>query len=288
MYIPKYTKIHGKISVRSHAERIIKKFVLIVALFSFSACGQKNAENTDFTENVAIIGKTAETPAIEPPEKTEASEAEAPAIELSENPAEASKAKTPEETPPQEAVESEKVAATGDEVLKTMKISIQDIEYTLEAVGKKEDNGYGIREILICKGEKLQQSILMEEAIEKDGVDGIDMGYTQCYEKEEVVTFRDVNFDGYKDLEVCGWMANNSIPYYYWCYNPDTKQYDYAFCLQLTEIDEQNERLISQCREEYGVYSTSCYKVDDENKLVLIETKIEDHRNEDAKEEVGR
>lgn len=104
MYTPKYTKIHGKTSVRSHAERIIKKFVLILALFSFSACGQKDAENTDLAENVSIIGKA-------------------------------------EETPPQEAVESEKVAAMGDEVLKTMKITIQDIEYTLEAVGKKEEVG---------------------------------------------------------------------------------------------------------------------------------------------------
>lgn len=165
-----------------------------------------------------------------------------------------------------------KDAKEQDEVLKTMEMTVRDTNYTIEAVGKNKENGCGIREIHVYKEDKLLQTIWLKEAIDKDGVDGIDTGYTQCFEKEESFALKDVNFDGYEDLEVCGWLPNNNIPYYYWCFHPDTEQFKYAFCLQLTRIDEENKLLVSECREQWGVYSISSYHVNEENQLELVET----------------
>lgn len=163
-----------------------------------------------------------------------------------------------------------------DQVLKTMEITINGTDYTMEAIGKTQENGCGIREILVYKEEKLWQTISIKEAIDKDGVDGIDTGYSQCFEEEKTFVLKDVNFDGYEDLEVFGWVPNNNIPYYYWCFDTDTEQFNYAFCLQLTEMDEENKLLISECREQAGVYSKSYYRVDEKNQLELVQTKIKE------------
>ena len=89
---------------------------------------------------------------------------------------------------------------------------------------------------------------------------------------------KDVNFDGYPDLEVWGWTPNNTIPYYYWCWNPDSEQYEYAFCLQLTEIDVEKKQLISWYKVQNGVYHTEYYQVTADNKLELVDQYIEDYR----------
>ncbi|NLU51754.1 MAG: hypothetical protein GXX10_02665 [Clostridiaceae bacterium] len=112
-----------------------------------------------------------------------------------------------------------------DEVLKTMEVPLKNGEVlTLYVIGKKRDDVdlYGVREIRVYKKDELLQSVLIKEAIDKDGVDGIEEGYTACFTAEESAGLKDVNFDGYLDLEVCGWTPNNSIPYYYWCWNNDT------------------------------------------------------------------
>ena len=168
-----------------------------------------------------------------------------------------------------------------DHVLKNMNLAMQDESaWRAEVIGKKSDwNGnYGVREILIYKDDVLQQSVSIQEAIEKDGVDGIDENYTECPKVEETVILKDVNFDGYPDLEVWGWTPNNTIPYYYWCWNPDPGQYEYAFCLQLTEIDVEKKQLISWYKVENGVYHTEYYQVTADNKLELVEQYIEDYR----------
>ena len=118
----------------------------------------------------------------------------------------------------------------------------------------------------------------MQEAIEADGVDGIETGYTECASAEESVSLRDVNFDGYLDIEVCGWLPNNSIPYYYWCWNPDSQRFEYAFCLQLTGVDVENRRLIAWYKVENGLYYTDYYAVTEENELELEDREVSDDR----------
>jgi len=168
-----------------------------------------------------------------------------------------------------------------DEVLKVMEMPLDDGRVLiLSVIGKKRDDDivmYGVREIRVFEG-NLIQSILIQEAIDMDGVNGIDKGYSECLSIEESAALKDVNFDGYMDLEVCGWIPNNSVPYYYWCWNNDTQQYEYSFCLQLSKVDVENKRLIAWYKVENGLYYTDYYRVNDKNQLELIDREIEDVR----------
>jgi len=167
-----------------------------------------------------------------------------------------------------------------DKVLHTLQVPLLGKECTLEAIGKKRTDMdlWGVRELLIYAGGDLLQTISVQEAILADGVDGIDKGYTECPDAESTVTLRDVNFDGYLDIEVWGWCPNNSIPYYYWCWNPDRQQFEYAFCLQVTDVDEEQKHLISYQKVGGGVYYIERYRITDENKPELVERMTEDHR----------
>ena len=173
-----------------------------------------------------------------------------------------------------------KVTPVSEEVLKTIKLPLMGEECTFKVLGKKRADMdiYGVREIILYTGGEPYQSILVQEAIDADGVDGIDKGYTECPHMEDTVNLKDVNFDGYPDLEVWGWSPNNSIPYYYWCWNPETLQFEYAFCLQLTDIDTERKHLISYTKAGGGVYYMERYRVTKENKLELAERMTEDYR----------
>lgn len=167
-----------------------------------------------------------------------------------------------------------------DIVLKEMEMLCPDGKLlTLSVLGKQSDTGlWGVREVLVRDEEETVQSILIQEAIREDGVDGIDTGYSQCGKQEDAAALRDVNFDGYPDLEVCGWLANNSLPYYYWCWNPEMDRFDYAFCLQLTDVDEQRQELIAWYKVENGLYYTDHYRVGQDYALELTDREIEDVR----------
>ena len=170
-------------------------------------------------------------------------------------------------------------AETSDVVLKTMEVPLQDGRVlTLNVMGKQEETTgiCGVRKIIVYEGTEVRQSILIEEAIQADGVDGVDVGYSESFSVEESAKVKDVNFDGIPDIEVCGWIPNNSIPYYYWCWDADTEQFVYAFCLQLTDVDYQNQRLISWYKVENGLYYTDYYSVNGQNELELVDRDIED------------
>jgi len=190
-----------------------------------------------------------------------------------------------EQTGPElEADSSSSPRENNDEVLKILEMPLEDGKVlTLFVIGKKAEGDiglYGVREVCVYEGDNLIQTVLIQEAINTDGVDGIDEGYTACFSEEDSAALKDVNFDGYLDLEVCGWTPNNSIPYYYWCWNNDTQQFEYGFCLQLAGIDEENKLLIASYKVENGLYYTDYYHVNGKNKLELIRREIEDLRPE--------
>jgi len=118
-----------------------------------------------------------------------------------------------------------------DQVLKTLAMPLDDGKVLkLFVIGKRREDieMYGVREVRVYEGNSLLQSIIIQEAIDAHGVDGIDEGYSGCVSAQESAALRDVNFDGYMDLEVCGWVPNNSIPYYYWCWNDDSGLFEYS------------------------------------------------------------
>ena len=171
-------------------------------------------------------------------------------------------------------------AVAEDTVIHTLNLPLLGTECRIDVIGKqREDMDYwGVRELKVYAGEELIQSILMQEAIDVDGIDGsIDKGYTECPYPNLTAALRDVNFDGYPDIEVWGWSPNNSIPYYYWCWNPKTEQFEYAFTLQLTDVDEERRHLISYQKVGGGVYYTERYRVTKDNKLELAERMTEEY-----------
>ncbi len=174
-------------------------------------------------------------------------------------------------------------AQFSDGILNTLEMSVGEGRMlTLQVIGKRQTDSdrFGVRQIDVYDGEKIIQQIWMKEAIDTDGVDGIEEGYTECWNVKRAVYLRDVNFDGYLDLEVYGWTPNNSIPYYYWCWNPERQQFEYAFTLQLTDIDKEKELLIEWYKVENGLYHTNYYHVTADNELELFDRVIDDFREE--------
>lgn len=176
---------------------------------------------------------------------------------------------------PTEAVNSE------DTELNTLEVVLENGEVlTLSVLGKQAEvsDCWGVREIWVYRKEALIQTISMAEAIAKDGVDGIDAGYTESFSIENAAKLRDVDFDGNPDLEVCGWCPNNAIPYYYWLWDPETEQFQYGFSLQLQEVDAENRQLIAWYKVENGLYHTDYLRVNDQGEPELIKREIEDVR----------
>lgn len=173
------------------------------------------------------------------------------------------------------------VVTSEDTELNTLEVVLENGEVlTLSVLGKQaEGSGYwGVREIRVYREETLIQTISMAEAIAKDGVDGIDAGYTESFSVEDAVKLRDVDFDGNPDLEVCGWCPNNAIPYYYWLWDPEAEQFQYGFSLQLREVDAENRQLIAWYKVENGLYHTDYLRINDQGVPELIKREIEDVR----------
>ena len=163
--------------------------------------------------------------------------------------------------------------------LKRIETEIDGQPYIIDIIGKQSETSdyYGVKEIHVYQGSMEKQLILMRDIIPIDGEDGIGPGYTQCVSEDASANLKDVNFDGYLDLEVCAWVPNNSIPYYYFCWNNETQKFDYSFCLQLTVIDTMDQYLVSTVKENAETHKTTYYKVDENNKLIEEKTRVDSY-----------
>lgn len=151
----------------------------------------------------------------------------------------------------------------------------------LEAVGKRVDEyNFGVREVRVYDGEELIQTVLSREAIETEW--GPDMpeefyDYTECWSVKESMTVLDLNFDGSTDFGLFGWTANNTIPYYYWIWDPETEQYQYAFTLQGAEVHPETKELTSGYKDgpAGSRYVTEVYRPDETGELLLDRVEVE-------------
>ena len=149
---------------------------------------------------------------------------------------------------------------------------------TVEAIGKELGNYklYGVKEINIYSADSLIKTLIMQEAIEKDGISMVEKDYTMCPESiadECLIKTVDINFDGYLDLQVFAWDTKDTSYYYYYCWNAEESGFDYAFCLNDPEIDAENQLLITyNLVSRYEMYHYKYYKVNEDNTLELIKT----------------
>ena len=154
-----------------------------------------------------------------PAEVTEEESSAPPLQEAPEQPTTAEP--SPEEEVPVEEVPSE------DHVLLALDAPLADGRtLRLEAVGKRLDEySAGVREVRVYNGDALIQTILSREVIEAEWDEGMPEAfyhYTECWSPEESMEVLDLNFDGSADFGLFGWICNNTIPYYYWTWDPET------------------------------------------------------------------
>ena len=194
-----------------------------------------------------------------------------------------------EETPPSlefpaEPLPEEEVPAdeTEDHVLLTLEAPLADGRaLTLEAVGKQVDEySTGVREVRVYDGEDLIQTLLSREIIEAEWDEGMSenfYNYTECWSPEESMEVLDLNFDGSTDFGLFGWICNNTIPYYYWTWDPETEQYQYAFTLQGAEAHPETKELTAEYKDgpAGSRYVKEVYKPDETGDLLLDRVEVE-------------
>lgn len=148
----------------------------------------------------------------------------------------------------------------------------------LEAVGKQVDEySFGVREVRVYDGEELIQTVQAREGIEHfwgDSDGGVVSEYTSCWSREESMEVLDLNFDGNTDFGLFGWPANNTIPYYYWMWDPEAGRYQYAFTLQGVSADSEKQELKSTFRLSAVEYETDYYRPDETGALYLARTEV--------------
>lgn len=198
----------------------------------------------------------------------------------------------PPAPPPQAAPEDpapEEEAPSEDFPLLTLEAPLADGRtLTLEAVGKKTDQySFGVREVRVYDGDTLLQAVQAREATQAEWGEGMAEDfyyYTTCWSPEEAMEALDLNFDGNTDFGLFGWPANNTIPYYYWTWDPDAEQYQYAFVLQGVEAHPETEELTAEYKDgpAGALWVTERYKFDENGRLVLTSREEEDVRDDQA------
>ena len=179
------------------------------------------------------------------------------------------------------------IPETGNYTLKSLDFYVGDIPVTAAAVGKEigDYEIYGIKEVDVYVNDSLSQTLIMQEAIQKDGIPMVEEGYTMCPEsiaEEHLIKTVDINFDGSLDLQVYAWNTKDDDWYYYYCWNPAESKFEYAFCLNTPEIDAENQLLITyNLVSRYEMYHYNYYKVNEDNTLELVKT-VEDPVEDDG------
>ena len=179
------------------------------------------------------------------------------------------------------------IPETGDYILKSLDFYVGDIPVTVAAFGKEigDYEIYGIKELDVYINDSLSQTLIMQEAIEKDGIPMVEEGYTRCPEsiaEEHLIKTVDINFDGYLDLQVYAWDTKDDDLYYYYCWNPEENEFEYAFRLNTEKIDDENQLLITHdLISRYEMYHYNYYKVNEDNTLELVKT-VEDPVEDDG------
>ena len=179
------------------------------------------------------------------------------------------------------------IPETGDYILKSLDFYVGDIPVTVAAFGKEigDYEIYGIKELDVYINDSLSQTLIMQEAIEKDGIPMVEEGYTRCPESiadTHLIKTVDINFDGYLDLQVYAWDTKDDDLYYYYCWNSAENKFEYAFRLNTEEIDDENQLLITyDLISRYEMYHYNYYKVNEDNTLELVKT-VEDPVEDDG------
>ena len=81
----------------------------------------------------------------------------------------------------------------------------------------------------------------------------------------------DLNFDGFDDLCLPGqYNGGENVPYYCMIWNEEQRQYEKSVMLYNIKTDKDNKWISSRVKEEDGIYSTTYYRYDEDNRLHMV------------------
>ncbi|MDD3347501.1 hypothetical protein [Oscillibacter sp.] len=191
---------------------------------------------------------------------------------------------SPPASPQQGAVPApEATVETEDHVLMTMELPPMADGRTLtcQAIGKKRADAdqWGVREIRVYDGEHLLQTLLVQDAIDTDGVSGaVGEGYTDCPLIDELMSAQDMNFDRIPDIALFAWTpAGANIPRYYWLWDESAACFRYGFCLPNAVPDQETEQIVCSTTWSRGFF-TEYYAYDPQGALQLVYTLSETYQ----------
>lgn len=170
------------------------------------------------------------------------------------------------------------VSVETDYVLSTLETTVENGRVLrVEALGRRlsDYEQYGVGALRIYEGDTLLQTLSIQEAIDTDGVSGLIEGYTDCWLPDGGVTALDMNFDGTKDLGLFAWIpAAGNLPYYYWLWNADAGEFQYAYCLCNAVPNAETEQITSETHSG-ATYYTDYYTYTPHGALELTRQEVQ-------------
>lgn len=144
--------------------------------------------------------------------------------------------------------------------------------YTFHLIGNPDDNSVDKIEISKGDGSVFQTIDLTAPADIFSGDDNSIEHYAYA-NGVPVLSTQDVNFDGYKDIELPYNLGAGDSGYFYWIFNPETGTFIYNQELSalINPIIHQNTKTITSLSADDPMdYSKSTYEFDENGKLILI------------------
>lgn len=134
-----------------------------------------------------------------------------------------------------------------------------------------DESQFGLSAIDVYRDGALLQTIEMSEAVQAEWGDAKENGGNAVsYAQDAELTLEDVNFDGTGDLSVLAWNTTGAnLPRYYWLWNEEKQQFEYAFCLSNLEVDTENRQLVTSTRENAVTCLTEYYEYAEDGTIRL-------------------
>ena len=147
----------------------------------------------------------------------------------------------------------------------------------LDAIGSYlTDRGShcGIREVQVYEDGTLLQTVSAGAApLTNSG-----SGYTESSTVDGAMAVRDMNFDGYDDLELSDWSSAGTDPHHFWLWDTASGTYVYAFTLRGANTNPQMRQITASYNEQ-GKDFLDTYLYSGLNSLIPVSRRTEDWKN---------
>lgn len=111
-------------------------------------------------------------------------------------------------------------------------------------------------------------------------------GFEAIVQENEQVILGDLNFDGYADIRLLQYLPEDAnVPFFYWLYNPKTKQYQRNTTLEIVRspsIDKENSLILSQWVDGDSIQGTDYYQYSGNSNITLVKQEVKEITDEES------